>query len=399
MAESSISLLPPKSVLHYWLQLSQEPNQDFIRLLGYLSERDLGLLDIALTERNVRCLYLVPLRNYYKIAKIFSRSLFEWILSRGLNNHIQHLEISFNQVNTNIVINLENYNIMFPNLVSIHCECNNSAICPILGLYSPNLYSVEIILSDTLGIIDADVESMCAGCRHLTRIMIAKDSDEHPLHQSGEALASITKYCKELEDLTLSSWEHINSNAIACLSTLTNIYRLSIRSLNCALSFPVEVFSSNMKLESLYLHGEFSHDTIMRALGIHCHSLKSVELSSLALREITDNGFIAMVQGCPLLETIYIDAWNKASDIYGGEFVPTVSVTSASMYAIAQHCLHLEVFSLNSADTLIYDTSGLDAIKECCPHLQYILKDNCDYYSLPHYHTSDPTTDTPHSLW
>ena len=56
----------PKSVLHYWLQLSQEPNQDFIRLLDYHSERDLGRLEIALSELDIRNLFINQLKSYYE---------------------------------------------------------------------------------------------------------------------------------------------------------------------------------------------------------------------------------------------------------------------------------------------------------------------------------------------
>ena len=70
MAESTLSFSRPKSVLHYWLQLSEEPNQDFIRLIDYLSERDLGLLEIALSERSIRQLYTKPLKNYYETHEI-----------------------------------------------------------------------------------------------------------------------------------------------------------------------------------------------------------------------------------------------------------------------------------------------------------------------------------------
>ena len=79
----------PKSVLHYWLQLSQDPNQDFISLLGYLSERDLGLLEIALSERGIRSLLLLPLASYYKeheavVAKSkYSKSHLDWVIERS----------------------------------------------------------------------------------------------------------------------------------------------------------------------------------------------------------------------------------------------------------------------------------------------------------------------------
>ena len=98
----SIFFLRHKSILHYWLQLSNEPTQDFIRPLDYLSERDLGLLEIALTERDLKQSYMQPLKVYYEtheisVAKISrSKSHLDWLISRGLNYHIQKLLITLN---------------------------------------------------------------------------------------------------------------------------------------------------------------------------------------------------------------------------------------------------------------------------------------------------------------
>lgn len=134
----------------------------------------------------------------------------------------------------------------------------------------------------------------------------------------------------------------------------------------------------------------------MRALGVHCPSLKHITLCAMAWKEVTDEGIVAMVQGCPLLVTIDIGAWNKASDYYedafdDGSFVPTVSVTDAALYAIAQGCPNLDSFQIRSADSLAYSSSGLDAIKEGCPRLQVIYTDGEVYYAAPGCDTGGPS--------
>lgn len=389
MAQLTITILPPKSVLHYWLSLSKEPTQDFIRLLDYLSERDLGLLEIALSERDMRPLYMQVLKNYYETHEIlisklkYSQSHFDWILNRGLNNHIQKLAIS----NKSIEINFYEYNIKLPSLLEVRCWYITPQICLTLGLYSPNLQSLRIY-TYSRGITEKSIENICAGCRMLKCIQICSPGSEFFTRPISRSLFVISNCCKELEVLKLYNWNHIDS--IACLSELTNLRELGLDMVRSWSSTTNAIFASNTKLETVRICGDLSHDLIMRALGAHCHSLKHVRLGSPAWEEITDEDITAMVQGCPLLETINIAAWKSSSSVFfGGGFVPTVSVTNSAMYAIAHHCIHLKLFKINSPDSLAYDNTGLDAIKCGCPDLQAIYEDDTVYYAAPGYDTTD----------
>ena len=195
-------------------------------------------------------------------------------------------------------------------------------------------------------------------------------------------------YCKELEVIQLNNWDRVESDDITCLSKLSNLRELDIELVYGWSTFPSQVFSCNNMLETVILGGDLSHDTIMRGLGEHCHSLKRVWLGAWAWREVTDEGIVAMAQGCPLLERIDIGAWNSSwghnyEDDFDEDFVPTVSVTNVAMYAIAQYCSHLIVFRISSADPLTYDSLGLDAIKYSCPCIQAVYKDGRVYYTVP----------------
>ena len=269
MAESTLSFSRPKSVLHYWLQLSQEPNHDFIRLLDYLSECDLGLLEIALSERDIRQLYLLPLKSYYEAHEIiisklkYSLSHFDWILNRGLNNHIQKLAISYRSAD----IKVDDYNVRFPNLLEVKCWCISPAICRMLGLYSPNLHTLKIVNgADELTV--EEVETVCSGCRHLKIFQISEHPDMNHIAPPHEPLSIISKFCKELEIIRLSNWDRVESDSLACLSELTNLIELELDLVYGWDSFPSSVFSCNTKLESITLAGDLSHDDIMTALPL-----------------------------------------------------------------------------------------------------------------------------------
>ena len=395
MAETSISHLRSKSVLHYWLQLSQEPTQDYIRLLDYLSELDLGRLEIALSERDIRQLYVQPLKKFAETHQIIIakkkrvKSHLDWVLNRGLNNYIRKLVISFN-LDDKATINFDDYNIRFPNLLDISCWSITPKICRLLSLYCPNLHTLRILYGARM-ITDKCIDTICASCCKLKYIQISAPPGSDFIASFDGALTSISKYCKELEVLKLNHWDDIRYNTIPRLSELTNLVELDLDMVSGWSTSFSTVFASNTKLETVKLGGHFPHDTILRALGTHCPSLKHVDLGVWAWLEISDVEIIAMVKGCPLLESIELSSWNCASEIAGeGEvFVPTVSVTNAALYAIAQHCPHLKLFKISSVDPLAFDDTGLDAIVNSCPQLQAIYKDDTVYYAAPGVDTYD----------
>ena len=261
-------------------------------------------------------------------------------------------------------------------------------ISVVLSLYSPDLHTLKI-LNGTSRITEKSIENIFAGCRKLKYIQISEPHNSTFVNPFDGALASISKYCKELEVLKLNNWAHIDS--IACLSELTNLRELDLEMVTGWPNSPDEIFASNSLLEKVCLSGNLSHDIILRGLGAHCRTLKHVEITAWLPRVLTNDGIRVLVQGCPLLETIHISTFNSASAFEGESdvFVPTVPVTNAAMYAIAQHCPHLKMFKINSPDPLAYDNTGLDAIKLSCPHLQAIYKDRKVYYAAHGYVTSD----------
>ena len=388
MAETPISHLRSKSVLHYWLQLSQEPTQDFIRLFDYLSERDLGLLEIALSELDLRKFYKQSLHNHFKthqivIAKINrSKSHLDWILKRGLNNDITKLVISYNE--SDEYMNSDVYDLRLPKLLDIRFWFISPKLCSALSLYSPNLQKLKI-LSRSNEIFLESIEALCSGCPKLKYIQIFEDIDrDDSISLYGSILEPICKHCKELEVLKLNWLCDVYPDHIARLSQLTHLAMLVIDFFEWPCS-PDEVFASNTMLETVVLCGGLSHDTVMKGLGAHCHSLKRVSLSSQA-QMITDEGIIAMVQGCPQLEKIDIRASKKTFESpYNHKSVSTVAVTNTSLYAIARHCPNLISLELSIPEPQAYDNTGLDAIKHSCPHLQVINKDDDEYYAAPGY--------------
>ena len=172
-----------------------------------------------------------------------------------------------------------------------------------LGLYSPNLQTIKV-LRGVDKINESCIKLLFSGCRKIKCIFISKPYDKPPVVLPSGTMSFISMYCKELEILKLYNIEQIYTDSITCLSQLTNLRILDLDLVRTELLFPIDVFVSNSKLETVNLNGDLYHDTIMRGLGAHCHLLKHVSLTSWAWRVVTDEGIIAMVQGCPLLESI-----------------------------------------------------------------------------------------------
>lgn len=96
-----------RSEIHYWLQLTRSPNQDFIQLLNYLTLKDLTKLDTAISDLSIRHLYLIQLKEYYSTHTIYihgggidpisrqqrcfqiCKQHLTWIQLRNLNTYIK----------------------------------------------------------------------------------------------------------------------------------------------------------------------------------------------------------------------------------------------------------------------------------------------------------------------
>ena len=61
----------------------------------YLSNEDIGKIDSALTEKNLRELYIKQVRKFYLSYNIYSVDELEWIMKRGINLTVCRLEFTY----------------------------------------------------------------------------------------------------------------------------------------------------------------------------------------------------------------------------------------------------------------------------------------------------------------
>ena len=406
----SESLKENKSALHYWIYLIDKSTIDYISLLSYLNECDFGVLDIALCEKELRPLYVNHLAKYYAtheviIAKLKkSKSHLDWIVRQGLNMHIKSLGVSFNESKENR-INFEDYILNFPELLEIKCWYITNAILDMLSTYSPKLQSFKVFANVHLLTDYNKIENVLRKCTALNCVHISEHPDADMCRLGNDVIQMIPKHCPHLEVLKLIEWANIDGCAVSAIANLTNLCEFNISSFD---EFPigslVRLVSNNNRLQTLFLDGIcWSHNHVMKALGASCPMLKHVTLFSSSWRRFGDEGVLAMVQGCPLLETIDVGSSNFGDFIDLGDLDeeeeeedddeiflgPELSFTDAGLLAIAQYCPRLEILKVSSVDYLDYTDTGLYAVIASCPRLRAIYTNDELFYSTQDHEAYD----------
>lgn len=92
-------------------------------------------------------------------------------------------------------------------------------------------------------------------------------------------------------------------------------------------------------LEDILVEDYNMPNTILPLLGLYCPRLKYGQIDNIAC---TDDGFVSMCQGCPLLESLTLRHLNDISDI--------------SLLAVATYCPMLKELSISYVDCFTIDS-------------------------------------------
>ena len=220
-----------KSVLHYYLNLTKSPHLDFIRLINYLTLKDIGYLDTALSEYSIRYLFLDLLKVLFSKRQIIIGNklyYFEWIISRDLCQYIECLTITSNykyKLERNTII-FANNTYSFPALKVLQSQCMNIHLFNTISLNSHNIHSVS--LSGSEHITDNIIDLICTNCPLLSTLILCAFCSQHTGYSlTDRALESIAVNCPmNLKVLHLYYWKAITNNGILLLQSLINIHEL-----------------------------------------------------------------------------------------------------------------------------------------------------------------------------
>ena len=398
--------LQPRSILHYWLQLTSSPNQDFIQLSDYLNIKDLTVLDSAISELSLRHLYLLQLREYYskhvivingghppltfKSSTLQCTKQLEWIVARKLDTCIEKLNLQENVV----VEDLIRLKIQFLNLQEIESLYVSKVLIQNIAWNSPNLTSFA---ADTAFQIDDEcMDLLCQGCPNLKTINLSERTSIDNL--SKLTYKAITTYCTTLEELTLMNLSHISNTGLSYLSNIHSLKKFVLTSSLCGIVVPYDtrpMIRSNHSLEQLKLHClNMSHTDIFTCVGENCPLLKHIDMHERSWVGITDESVRIMTLGCPLLESLQISVrYSLYDDAEEADYNPHpfLSFTNTALYTIATNCIYFKYLHIDSPDALPYNEVGLDVLIDKCIHLRAIYNHNGIeqtsylYYTAPGY--------------
>ena len=225
-----------------------------------------------------------------------------------------------------------------------------------------------------------EVLSLCSWTRitdlsmiHLTHLPRLRELDLPSCHQLTSAgVQGLLNANRELESLMLSNVDRdndelaalINGALLTCIGLCChNLVKLHLRFDNytdhsdiTSASFEAMIKGLPV-LEDLLLDEYTESNTILPMLGRYCPRLKTVHIDEVAC---TDDDFVSMCRGCPLIESLDISFLRTLTDI--------------SMLAVAAHCPMLKRLSISYIDSVTDDS--LCVLFTQCIHLTSVTLTN-----------------------
>ena len=357
-------------------------------LFPYLSNREIGKFDSALTEKSLRAIYFKKLSKFYLVNQISTVAELEWILKRGVDLTVCRLAFTYHDGNYNhiylfIYLNLRvfiytcytyvggyNYDdlyarlfIHYPGLIEIKAQYISFAILLIIGAAS--LTQLQIIDIEIYDDGNDEYYGMSFGqCPNLRSLSIkglrdAEDEDVEGIIQSCPLLERLhLPQCEELTNGTLQYISRLQSN----IKEIDLIYASGITS-NVLQKF-IKHKCSNLEVFRFGISNGNISD-ILKCISNTCVKLKILEYHYTGDDEEEEDevaqpsrtSVLALVRACPLLEEIDID-YNYDDKV---------------LKALGQSCPKLRIFkSDHNSDCAVFTNTGLIALSKGCPELTYL---------------------------
>ena len=346
----------------------------------YLSNVEIGRLDSALSDRNLRKLYLDQVSDFYLTNPIYARAELDWIILRNIPLTICRLDFALDLegiLYINLIILLPTYFIIiilnplhidedadlypqiaesFPDLTEIHGKIIDSEGLSALGdIPNSKLTTIEF---ENSYLDDIAINDVCKGNPNLINLSLHNQSEvDGP---TDTAVRAILRYCPNIQILSLKGWEHITDMSMRYISKLIHLKELNLASCTELTSTGIQhLLKVNHNIEVLLFSSEFAIDpskcidtALFTCIGTHCPNLTKLHLAVPTASDVTSASLSAIIRGCPLLEDLNIHGFKHANSL-----LPTLALFCPSLK-------HLSVAWLPIAD------GDLALLAQGCPHLQ-----------------------------
>lgn len=211
---------------------------------------------------------------------------------------------------------------------------------------------------------DSNIERLCKGCPGLKTLkLILKSSSSDDV--TDESISSIVRYCPDIECLSLEGWKSITDASMVTLTALTCLKEMNLYSCTHLTSAGVQslVSSIGAHLEVIILSDMYNapreicnycDSVLLRCIGENCSNLLRFSVTTRADPTVTEASYIALVQGCPLLQDLSVFYKN---------------ITDSFLIQLAECCPDLQNLTCRSNN---YGDAGVVAVTNKCTKLKYL---------------------------
>ena len=272
--------------------------------------RDIGKLDLAISETILRDAFHKRLGSFYNHNIITCLDEFKMIVNRNLSiekcdapnvsignyRYLEYLGIVDFVINNEepeqlLSLMLEHSpqlaNICFKfitvkglNLIATHC--------------GPNLRSINTKVDDNS--LEA-IQSICRACPNLRDLSLRDFRDDST---GNRLILTEVQYCQSIE--VLPSLRHLTDITMNALATIHTLKKLYVFSDGCTSTAIQRVPQSNSNLTAVAWHGFFVDDALVSCIGRYCGTLQRLQLSRDDLPSLSNSALVEVYRGCPLLE-------------------------------------------------------------------------------------------------
>ena len=232
-------------------------------------------------------------------------------------------------------------------------QIDDAGLCSLGMMYNSTLTSIEF---SEASLSNNSLIRICSGNPSLKKLLI---NSEENSEVTDEAVCSLAK-CPMLECLSLLKWTKITDASINILSSLRCLKEINLSKCSSLTSAGVQsLLRSNRNLEVIILSDhiscsfcKFADGYLLSCIGDFCPRLREFEVDiDPSSTVVSDAAFIALFQGCPLLEKLVL--WYKLfSDV--------------SLCQLATYCPCLKTLALADG---VYTDVGLIAVSSKCTDL------------------------------
>ena len=335
----------------------------------YLTNREIGKLDSAISDINLRKFYLKEAELFYLSNQIQSMYELKWVMMRGIILTKCHLDFAF-KGNTMLQLLYSRLHLLinflvgdeemalysaitakYPNLTEISGTNINEAGLSALGRINGSaLTSVEF---DNVDATDYGIFMLCKGNPDLKRLLLYIASESTV---TDEGVRSIAKYCPGLEQLAFSGWDDPLNLSLDSLCMLPRIKEIDLSRLTRSAVMNL-IRSNGANLEVLKLWGgiycvdiQVRPSPLLLCLSECCAKLRELVLDIYVYDTVENVGYTALFRGCQSLESLLL-----------------TSFTDITLLRVAEHYPHLRALELRAQG---YTDVGIAAVTSQCPALK-----------------------------